>query len=332
MENDNLLKPLLFPVGLVGLHTEEFINENNTSTTIPVKEYFAVINLRSSEVFSVVSRGYSLLLNEEAIAIGKSVFVKLFPLVSKDDLIPFNVVASKRLTFCFIDLVHKDVNFDLWEQETWLPFLRVTNSYNKTYAFTLEIGFVKKLTWSGIILDKKTVEVKQAHSGGKDPWKITANISTLQEAQAEFINYMLNLKRFLVPSKYILPLILKALNLKYDFHRFLGNPNSNTIPLKDRKQINEYQSLKNSANGIFQMHSSSYGESAFAAFNTIIDITNGKGIGIIFSDYASKSRRLNENLSHWIKDFTDAIDKRSFDFEKYLAEEINYVKRIDKLM
>lgn len=228
-EIESKLELIMFPVALINLFTEQFTNESGDVKTFKVDDYKAVINLRTTEIYSVVSNDYYLLTNKEALELGKKVFVKLFPFIEKDDLMLLNVSFSKRLTFSFIDLIHKSVKFDVWEQETWLPFLRITNSYNRTYAFTLELGFVKEVSWAGIIFDKKTIEIKKVHSGPIDFNKIKADISSLQKVQAEFINYMLNLKRFLVPGKYFFPLVLKALQLDYNFEKYF-NP-KNPIPM-----------------------------------------------------------------------------------------------------
>lgn len=326
------LKQIMFPVALIDLFTDRFIDESGSEKGLKVKEYKAVINLRSTEIYSVVSNDYYLLTNEEALELGKKVFVKLFPIIEKDDLMLLNVTFSKRLTFSFIDLIHNSVKFDVWEQETWLPFLRITNSYNRTYAFTLELGFVKEVSWAGIIFDKKTIEIKKVHSGPIDFNKIKADISTLQKVQAEFINYMLNLRRFLVPSKYIFPLVLKALQLDYNFEKYFNPKNPITLNAFITSQIEEYKNLRTSSQRMFYNHSANYGESAYAAFNAIIDLINSSNNDSPFINIANRTRQLNESLSNWIKDFTESIENRSFDFEKYLSKEIAAIERINELI
>lgn len=326
------LKQIMFPVALVGLFTDRFVDESGNVKKLSVNEYKAVINMRTTEIYSVVSNDYYLLSNEEALELGKKVFVKLFPFVEKKDLMLLNVSFSKRLTFSFIDLIHKSVKFDVWEQETWLPFLRITNSYNRTYAFTLELGFVKEISWAGIIFDKKTIEIKKVHSGPIDFNKIKADISTLQKVQAEFINYMLNLRRFLVPSKYILPLVLKALHLEYDFDSYFHPENSKPLNTFIIGRIEEYKKLRACSLRMFDNHSSNYGESAYAAFNAIIDLINSSNENSPFDNIANRTRQLNESLSNWIKDFTESIENRSFDFEKYLSKEIAAIERLNEII
>jgi hypothetical protein len=63
----------------------------------------------------------------------KKAIIEYYDIHSKD-LIPFKIITSQALTTCHIDLIHKDVKLDKWHQDTWLPFVRISNSFNRTLA------------------------------------------------------------------------------------------------------------------------------------------------------------------------------------------------------
>lgn len=54
-EVESKLKQIMFPVALIDLSTDRFIDEFGTEKELKVKEYKAVINLRTTEIYSVVS-------------------------------------------------------------------------------------------------------------------------------------------------------------------------------------------------------------------------------------------------------------------------------------
>jgi hypothetical protein len=321
----NQLNELMFDVELMPIVTIPFTSGGQSSPkSLKITEYFSVLNMKQPECLSVVSKGYKLIHNSEALKIGKEVFGQLFPSVNPRDFIPYKVIASKRKTFCHIDLVHKDVNFKVFDQETWFPIIRITNSYNKTYALSFEIGFVRKLCSNGVIFDKKTVTVKINHTYQKQQWKIDTDIKKLKELEMEFISHMLNLKRFFLPKKYIFPLLCKALNLNYEPKKketsklalFENEVVSNTL--------DEGRQILMLSNKLAKTYADEFGENAYAAFNVITDILSHQEEYNSLQNYATRAKGLNSKLAEWLQNFTEEAEKRNFDIEKYLEKELKF--------
>ena len=254
---DNL-NSVLFDVQLVDLLTSSTgLFSGNSLDKIKVIDYNAVVNVKNREILCVVSSQYHLITNKQALELGKKAFVKLFPSVKESDLIPYKVISSSRKTFCHIDLVHNSVNFNVWEQDTWLPFIRITNSYNRTHKLSFELGFVRKLCLNGVIFDKKTVKVKYTHSKGQIPTEIIADISKLKSLEADFISQLSNLKRFHIAPKLVFPLVCKSLKLNWNFDSD-NNPNL-------QKALEQYNDLKTLSKKLAKSYIEKEGQNAYAA-------------------------------------------------------------------
>jgi len=321
----NQLSELMFDVELIPIETQPFQSEKYpTLPPLIIDDYFSVTNIKTRECLSVVSKGYRLIHNREALKIGKEAFSYLFPSVNTNDLIPYKVIAPKRKTFCHIDLIHKDVNFNVWEQDTWFPIIRITNSYNKTYALSFEIGFVRKLCSNGVIFNKKTITVKINHTKREQDWEIKADLDQLKALEMEFTNHMLNLKRFFLDKKYIFPLVCKALNLNYEPKETQKDLFGSTQSPYQTRIMEEGRRLKAESNNLAIQYAKTLGENAYTAFNVITDIISHQDKHKIFQNYSTNVRNLNSNLSEWIQQFTEEAEKRNFNIENYLEKELNF--------
>ena len=199
---------------------------------LPAKQYKALVNLNNNQVLSVVSQNYDTISNREALIMGKYIFCKLFPGVREEDLIPYKVIACQSLTTCHIDLIHKEVKFEKWEQDVWLPFVRISNSFNRTAALSFELGFVRKLCSNGFIFQKDIIRLKYSHIKGQIPSVLNIDISGFKKYEADFMKYLNRLSEYRVNVKFVFPLVLKAL----DLHFRIDHENPKTAE-RERKRL-----------------------------------------------------------------------------------------------
>ncbi|MBK7441122.1 MAG: hypothetical protein WAT43_08480 [Chitinophagales bacterium] len=300
------LKSILFDVELRDL----YVLENSRDKIFQdfyakVKSYKAIVNLTNNEVLSVVTGNYKIVTNEEAIALGKKAFVELFPSVNEKELVIFKIISSARKTFCHIDLVHKNIKLSHdskeWEQDSWYPYLRITNSYNKTYALSFELGFVRKLCSNGVIFNKKTVRVKYNHTKTEIPYDILPDVSALKKLEADFISSLYNLKRFYVKSDFFTPITLKALNIKEKSYT-------------GKEQ--QFDNLVSSVEGLNTNYINKDGENAYALFNVMSDLVSNNPNDIMGYHLAPNS--YYKKISHWMLSFASAMESRDFTIERYL--------------
>lgn len=291
---------------------------NNGQKVIDLSGYEAVLNTRNRAVLDVVSKNYELVTNQEALDIGKRIFCELFPLVKEEDMIPYKVIASKNLTFCHIDLIHRNVRYDRWNQDAWLPFLRISNSYNRTFALSYELGFVRELCSNGFIFSKDSIHVKYHHIKGRTPLDLHVDVSKLRQYEIDFVNYLNNLNRFYVDPIYVFPLVLKATNQKFSI--------DNKGPEKVNYEIDRYNKTKRIIAELTSHYYRELNPTAYAVLNILTDfISHHRDYQTIpyFSSHLNNYYRMP---SQWILDFTREIQKTDFNMENYLGTYTDYLK------
>jgi hypothetical protein len=283
-----------------------------------VDGYKALFNNKKKEVLSIVSRNYKVVSNIEALEIGKEAFKTLFPSIDTNDLIPFKVIATKKLTTCHIDLIHKEVKLHKWDQDTWLPFIRVSNSFNRSIALTLEFGFVRTLCSNGCVFNKDTVKVKYNHTNDLKSFNIHADVSKLKKHEIEFANYLNELNRFHVNKKYAIPLVLKALNMNFG----VIQPSDN---LKELREYSRYKKAKGTIGSITDKYYDELEPTAYAILNIITDIVSHNADYGIIPFYQANVNRYYNKSGEWTKDFVSAIQKKGFKMENYLGDFTKYL-------
>lgn len=316
----NELQDVLFDVSLVNIATvskETSLFPEQNLNGIKVPGYNALINTRDREVLCVVSGNYRLFTNRDALELGKKAFVELFPIVKPEELIVHKVISPKRKTFCHIDLIHRKVDYKVWKQETWLPFLRITNSYNRMFALSYEMGFVRRICSNGFIFDKKTIEVKYHHTTEGIPAKIEVDVSKLKNLENEFIENLLNLKRFFVSREDIFPLFCKALELNFKF--------DNTKNPFAERQKQAFLNLRETAFRLAKEYTSRDGENAFSALNVMTDIISHQNIYQNLINFSLRANGYSHKISRWMREFTESAEKRDFNLDRYIGDYKKYI-------
>lgn len=79
-----------------------------------------------------------LVTNEMADELGQVLMHRVFNTLTADDLECFNIVMPQSRSFCQIDLIQKGADFEPWQGDKWIAFLRITNSYNRTRRLRYE--------------------------------------------------------------------------------------------------------------------------------------------------------------------------------------------------
>ena len=157
------LREILFPVELRALH---FLDEKDRPVVLDTHR--AVINANTGQHLGVVGAGYRLVTNEEALKFGRQCASELFG-AAHSNLEIFNIHTPARPNFCRIDLIHKGYEVNVFRQEVYLPFLRLTNSYNASRALRFDIGYCRQLCLNGVIFESEVIEFRFPHSRVRIP-------------------------------------------------------------------------------------------------------------------------------------------------------------------
>jgi hypothetical protein len=307
---DTNIETALFPVELRNI----FFEEPRVTGTIkvPIPGYRAIVDAKSKKTFSVVSDGYRLVTNREALEFGKQAFNQFFDTVNTDDMEIFNVIKPHTRSYCHIDLIHKKYEVNVWKTEVFLPYIRVTNSYNRSRALRFDLGFVRKLCDNGVIFERQAISFKFDHTRQviKDKIDFKGQYGKLKALEQQFVNYMTGIKDIQVPRLHALPLMVKALDMKFD-----------TTSNDEKKKLNAEQRLDEfhgPASRLVNRYYRELGENAYSVYNAATDYASAPprtgGVNLV--------NGLQKRVGNWVEEFTS--QQQPINFDEYLAEQSTY--------
>jgi hypothetical protein len=298
---------LLFDVKLHRVFSDFIIPSTKLVQTIEAPNDRAVVNQTNGKVVGMVGKNYKLISNKEAIEKGKQIFTQLYPHVQTDELIPFKVFAPLSKSSAHIDLIHKNVDFGIVEQDRWLPFLRISNSYNRSCALSYEIGFVRALCSNGVLFNKKSMKLKYYHING-NKIEVNSDAKQIEEVWTEFKRQCIGLQGFLISRKYMFPLVCKVLNIN------LEQPHKNQL----KKKIEILRNIKEVIVGLTKRYFDELGDNAYAAFNVVTDLVSRQDEYKNLTGYYFNVRSFYARPTDWMEDFSKIITDTKFDFQSYL--------------
>jgi hypothetical protein len=259
-------------------------------------------------VFSVVTNGYRLVLNEEAIKLGEGCFKTVFSRGTAQGMEVFNITSPKTRSFCHVDFIHEGSSFEPWAGDKWVPFLRVTNSYNRTKPLGFDVGFCRWICTNGLVFGEKSIRVRYVHTKGavKETTEFHTTFGELKTLEKQFIEKLHNLKRFYVPDQEMLPLLLKVFRVRVG-HEELSKP-------KRREQL---LALRDNVTALTRKYFDDIGPNGYAALNVLTDFASRPGVYI---SPETVINQLQKRSGDWVEGFITEIKQDSFDFDTYLGE------------
>lgn len=304
------IEDVLFPVNLQNIFIENNRKQGQASlfdsTYDQVRGFKAVTAEDNSHVFAVVAQNYRLVTNKEAIDLAEICFGEVFKVLKAKEMAVFNVIMPKTRSFCHVDFVHPKATNDYFDKDPWTPYLRVTNSYNRMFALNFDLGFCRGICKNGVIFGRKNIEFKFYHSRtATDPVvKFKLRAGELANLEAQFIESLVNLKRFHVPPKVMWPLVCKVFGFK-----FPEEPTERQLELIFEK--------KDHVQRLCGQYFAELGENGYAAMNVLTDYAS-RPVGMISPEGNIDS--LQRKSGDWIADFVSAIEARNFSFDSYLGD------------
>lgn len=308
------INDVLFDVSLQEVYCNTQRANSIFKQPVTTPRYKAVINKQNGQIVSVVGNSYRLIPNKDALAMGMELFRGLYPYVKVDDLIPYKVVAPASKASVHIDLIHRDVNFKVWEQEYWLPFLRVTNSYNRTYALAFEIGFVRKLCSNGMLFNKKSTKIKYVHSTTKG-LNLQSEVSKIGEVSQQFINQCKRLHEFVIPREMMFALVCHMLRL-------------NLKSSESKTKFMNLESLFDLTNTLTTKYSIGSQVNAYTALNVATDIVSHQHEYKNLNGYYLNVRSFYARPADWMEEFATQIQNRDFTLDAYLEPTVKALNEL----
>jgi hypothetical protein len=323
------LTDILFPVELRHIYfpindstTEngmlEGLGERRSKRYHRVPHFQAVVDVERNNVFSVVTEGYRLVLNEEAIKLGRECFKSVFSHVTVKGMEVFNIISPKTRSFCHVDYIHKDSSFEPWKGDKWVPFLRVTNSYNRMKPLGFDVGFCRWICTNGLVFGEKSIRFRYVHTKG-DVGRSTQFQTTfgeLKTLEKQFIESLHNLQRFYVPKAVMLPILLRAFKVRV-----------RSDDLAKPKRREQLLALRKTASSLTEQYFNDIGPNGYAALNVLTDFATRPEAYI---SPETMVNQLQKRSGDWMEDFVREVKQDSFDFNAYLGEYREFAKVLNE--
>jgi hypothetical protein len=281
--------------------------------------HFAVVDVEQEAAFSVVTDDYQLVTNEEAYKKADEVMRKVFHTTKAEDMECLNITMPKTRSFCHIDLIHKSTDFRPWEDDKWVAFLRISNSYNRTRLLRFELGFCRWICMNGMIFGSKSVEFSYAHTrrGMNRVERFEDNIGDIRKIEATFTESLHQLKRYYVPPKEMLPIVCKAFDIV-----------ATSEDMKKARRVESLTAIRDQVKGLTESYFTGLGPHGYAALNVLTDYAT-RPSGVIAPE--ASMHGLQQKASNWMENFVSAIKKSDFSFDTYLAEYRSSAELIESL-
>ena len=149
-----------FPVSKVRVRTSD--------TGHRFRRHWAIVSDDTREIFSIVTEDYRLVSNMRAYELGRRAFAFVFGREAADRLKLFHVTMPATRSWAHIDLTAEGLEFAPIDKDPWLPFLRVTNSYNRSRALGFTVGVCRSICTNGMIFGEQSLKLKVTHATDVD--------------------------------------------------------------------------------------------------------------------------------------------------------------------
>ena len=300
------LEEAFFPVVEEPVNVEVFMGQ---SKRIP--GYKAIVEQKTGKVFSVVSSKYQLLLNREAYELADIIIQAVFEGKKLCDFECVNILMPQTKGSCRIDLILPNYFNQLFgkKSESWTPFVRITNSYNRSLRLRYEIGFCRFICTNGVIFGQRGISFSVNHT------ELTKLYSSLvEEAKkkvggivslwSEFEKKMVALQEISLPVSACLPIYCKAFDIK----------------VKEKLTDDQKYILRLKAKQIMDAGKEYFkelGNNGYAMMNVLSDFAS-------FPEWTSSHANFvdgyQRKVGQWVDDFLAASKQQGFSLSKYIGE------------
>jgi len=306
----NNLNDVLFPVQEHPVFVSVKGKAGERRLAVPYKK--AIVNCENDRVLGIVSRDYRLVTNQEALDWALDCCHTVFPETKPSEWSVKAADAPGTGGHCFIDLAHNSTALDFSfvaakdRPDTFGPFIRVTNSYNRVRALAFDIGFYRKVCTNGMILPDSIIQFRFTHLSRDIGETIEFRVAQdrLAKLRTEFDHYLGHLRACVVP--------------RVQFERFLFAVLSIRRPdsLKPAsREAEEWDSLRTHAGSLCNRYADELGENAYAVFNVVTDFASHPPA----NRFVGRERHSLQRLAgSWVSEFSEECRKPGFRLDEYL--------------
>jgi len=304
------LDDVLFPVAEHPVFASVKTSTDEKRLSVPDKK--AIVNTKSGRVLGVVSRGYRLVSNREALDMAAQCCRHVFPDTKDSEWEVKATDAPATGGHCFIDLVHNstalDFNFVPAKErpDVFGPFIRVTNSYNGLRALAFDIGFHRKVCKNGLILPDSIIRFKFTHLRREIGESVRFEISheKLGKMKSSFEGFLGVLKECPVDREQFAPLMHAVLHVRKP---------KNAVP--ESKQAEAWEALEGHIAAMCDRYVRELGENAYAVLNAVTEFASHPPDNrCVYRERHSFQRRAGA----WLTGFSRECKQSDFDLQTHI--------------
>ena len=154
-------KEAFFPVTV---HPAFWLDYQKKHHYIPGQK--VLVDAERNRPLAVVSEGYRVITNEEAYDMADVIVRGVFNGHSLGSFQCYNIMMPSTRSYCRMDFIIPQSSFSAFgsRRESYTPFLRISNSYNRTLVLRYEIGFCRWICLNGCIFGAKSYTATFVHS------------------------------------------------------------------------------------------------------------------------------------------------------------------------
>lgn len=299
---------LFFPVRAVPVFAQIRRGSNLEMERIPSQR--AIVNCATDQVISVVSENYQVVTNREALEFAHLCCRAAFPEAASQDWRVLEAHAPSTMGSCCIDLVHPGSALEFsgpvfrGKPDAFGPFVRVTNSYNRSRALSFEIGFFRKVCSNGMILPQSSVRFAFNHNTRNFSNRVSFEVGkdSVAQLREKFQKFLAPLQDCEVPPPMFLPATLGVLGIR--------KPD----PMAKR-QREPWERLAAKLRSIASEYCEELGHNGYALLNVITDVASRPPKS---SFVRREQQSLQRSAGHWLAEFSAECRKPGFDVISHL--------------
>lgn len=275
----------------------------------------AIVDESTGNALSVVSSKYNVITNKTAYELCKHIINHIFSNVKLEDFQCFNILMPKTKGSCRIDLIIPQTYHSPFgdRKENWTPFIRISNSYNRTVTLKYEVGFCRWICLNGVIFNQTGVTLSYTHSENIDESQIVKHLKNLKSLERidkmweTFDKKMNTLQEILIPESMALPIFCKAFGIEID---------------KDEVSERQKETLGIKASQIIDSSKEYFkelGNNAYAVFNVLTDYASyPQGI----SSIATAVHGFQRKVGDWVDEIVVHSKQEGFNLYDYIGKEV----------
>ena len=305
------LDDVLFPVGEHPVFVSVQSPSGQKRISVPDKK--AIVHGATNRVLGIVSCGYRLVSNRQALEWAFQCCHAVFPETNSSEWKVKTIDAPSTAGYCCIDLVHNSTALDFspvapqGRPESFGPFIRMTNSYNGLRALVFDIGFLRKVCTNGLILRDAIIQFKFTHMRREIGEEIQFQVAhdRLVKLKARFGEYIAVLRACPVPRKDLVPFVLRVLAL------------CPPDPLEpNARKAGDWNALSVHVADLCDKYAADLGDNAYAVFNAVTDLASHPPANRLVR---RERNSLQRSAGEWVSIFGQRCREPGFDLTAYLA-------------